>query len=362
MAMRFAIIGLPFSGKTTIHSALSGIDMNELPEVSPGSGIHLSTVHYDNDERLREIARIYNSRKITPISFELMDFPGFDFSAPSGREQIRRHIADVRQCDLLILVVRAFENDSVPRYRNRIDPQADLDELLEEFVFADMDQITRRIEKLEVSVKKPTPNRENDMKELDLLRRCLAALEQGNPIENVPSSEQEKKMLKTFALLTQHPIVVIINIDENQLDREFDLQIPNIVKGFDVCVGKFEQELAQLDPDDRKMFMEEAGLKEFSRDRLFKMFFAGLNTITFYTAGENEARAWTLESNKSAVDAAGKIHTDIARGFIRAETISYDDIIACGSEKQAKQEGKLRAEGKNYIVKDGDIILFRFNV
>ncbi len=362
MAMRFAIIGLPFSGKTTIHSVLSGIDPNELPELAPGSGIHLSTVHYENDERLHRIAKIYNSQKITPISFELIDFPGFDFSSPAGREQIRRHVADVRQCDLLVLVVRAFESEAVPPYRNRINPQADINELMEEFIFADMDQLTRRIEKLEVSSKKPTPNKENDLKELDLLRRCLKALETGNPIEDVPANEQEKKMLKTFALLTQHPIVVIINIDESQIGKKFDFKLPNIVKGTDVCAGRFEQELAQLEPEDRTVFMEEAGLKEFSKDRLFKLFFSGLNIVTFYTAGENEARAWLIESNRSAVEAAGKIHTDIARGFIRAETISYQDLIDAGSEKQAKQEGKLRAEGKDYIVKDGDIILFRFNV
>jgi len=259
-------------------------------------------------------------------------------------------------------VVRAFANESVPPYRNRIDPQADINELMEEFVFADMDQLTRRIEKLEISSKKPTPNKENDIKELDLLKRCLDALEQGKSIENVPANEQEKKMLKTFALLTQHPIVVIINIDENQLDGNFDLHIGGMIKGSAVCAGKFEQELNQLEPQDREAFMSEAGLSEFSRDKIFKLFFSSLNMVTFYTAGENEARAWLIESNNSAVEAAGKIHTDIARGFIRAETVSYDDLVVCGSEKQAKQEGKLRAEGKEYIVKDGDIILFRFNV
>lgn len=362
MGLRFAIIGLPFSGKTTVHSALSGIDVSELTEVSHGSGIHLSTVHYENDERLHKIAEIYKSRKITTISFELMDFPGFDFASPSGRDQIRRHIADVRQCDLLILVVRAFENDAVPPYRNRIDPQADLNELMEEFVFADMDQLTRRIEKLEVSVKKPTPNRENDIKELDLLKRCLGALEEGKSIENVPANEHEKKMLKTFALLTQHPIVVIINIDENQIGKDFDLQVGGMVKGSAVCAGRFEQELNQLEAQDREAFMAEAGLTELSRDEIFRLIFSSLNMVTFYTAGDNEARAWLLESGSTAVEAAGKIHTDIARGFIRAETVSYDDIVSCGSEKQAKQEGKLRAEGKEYIVKDGDIILFRFNV
>ncbi len=362
MAVRFAIIGPPYSGKTTVLSAISGIAVEELPEVQPGSGSHLATVRYLQDQRLQALHGMYNSKKTTPVSFELMDFAGFDLSTASGREQMRRQVADVRQCDLLIIVLRAFKDETTPMYRDRIDPQGDLDELTEEFVFADMEQVTRRIEKLEASIKKPLATREQDKKELDLLKRCLAALEQGKPLDQVPINAEEMKMLKGFTLLTQHPLLVIVNVGEDQVGEVFDLKVGPMIKGSMVVAGKFEQELWQLSEEDRGTFMSEAGVKEMSQDRLIQMGLKGMGYILFYTSGEDDARAWLLEEGAKAVVAAGKIHSDIARGFIRAETMSFEDLMSCGSEKEAKAQGKRRLEGKDYIVKDGDVIEFRFNV
>ena len=239
MAVRFAIIGPPYSGKTTVLSAISGIAVEELPEVQPGSGSHLATVRYLQDQRLQALHGMYNSKKTTPVSFELMDFAGFDLSTASGREQMRRQVADVRQCDLLIIVLRAFKDETTPMYRDRIDPQGDLDELTEEFVFADMEQVTRRIEKLEASIKKPLATREQDKKELDLLKRCLAALEQGKPLDQVPINAEEMKMLKGFTLLTQHPLLVIVNVGEDQVGGVFDLKLGPMIKGSMVVAGKF---------------------------------------------------------------------------------------------------------------------------
>ncbi len=343
-------------------SAISGVGGDHLPETQPGSGMHLATLKYETDQRLWALHRMHNSRKVTPVTFEIMDFPGFDLTNQAGRDHMRRLVADVRQCDLLVIVLRAFEDASIPAYRNRVDPQADLDELTEEFVFADMEQVTRRIEKLEGEVKKPTPKREQDKKELDLLKRCLTALEQQKPVDQVPTNAEEQKLLKGFTLLTQHPLLVIINASEDQLAKPFELKMGRMIKGSMVCAGKFEQELWQLPDEDRKTFMAEAGVKETIQDPFIRQALNGLGMILFYTSGEDDARAWLLEKGAKAVEAAGKIHSDIARGFIRAETVHFDDLMAAGSEKQARAVGKLRQEGKDYVVKDGDVIEFKFNV
>jgi GTP-binding protein YchF len=362
MAVRFAVIGPPFSGKTTILSAISGIAVQDLPEVQPGSGSHLATVRYLQDPRLQALHKMHNSKKTTPVSFELMDFPGFDLSTSAGRDHMRRQVADVRQCDLLIIVLRAFEDETTPAYRDRINPQADLDELTEEFVFADMEQVSRRIEKLEASIKKPSATRDLDKKELDLVKRCLAALEQGKPLDQVPINAEEAKLLKGFTLLTQHPLLVIMNVGEDQVNKTFDLKLGPMIKGSMVIAGKFEQELWQLSEEDRATFMAEAGVTEMAQNRLIQMGLKGMGYILFYTSGEDDARAWLLEEGAKAVEAAGKIHSDISRGFIRAETMSFEDLMACGSEKEARAQGKRRLEGKDYIVKDGDVIEYRFNV
>ncbi len=362
MAVRLAVIGPPFSGKTTLLSAVSGATGEHLHEIQPGSGMHLVTLKYEQDQRLLALHKMHSSRKLTPATFEMMDFPGFDLTSQPGRDHMRRVVAEVRQCDLLVIVLRAFADPSTPPYKNRIDPQADLDELTEEFVFADMEQVSRRIEKLEASVKKPSATKELDKKELDLLKRCLAALEQGKPVDQVPANPEEMKLIKGFTLLTQHPLLVIINVSEDQLNQKFELKLGRMIKGSMVCAGRFEQELWQLSGEERSAFMAEAGVKETIQDRLIKMGLDGLGMILFYTTGEDDSRAWLLEKGARAVEAAGKIHSDISRGFIRAETVHYTDLIACGSEKQARAAGKLRLEGKDYIVKDGDVIEFRFNI
>jgi len=362
MAIRFAVIGPPFSGKTTLLSAISGVMGEHLHETQPGSGIHLVTVKYEHDARRLALAKLHKSRKTTPVSFEAMDFPGFDLTTAAGRDHARRLVADVRQCDLLVIVLRGFKDASVPAYKNRVDPQGDLDELMAEFVFADMDQISRRIEKLEASSKKPTANRELEKREMDLLKRSLAALEQGQPLDRVPTTGEETKMLKGFTLLTQHPLLVIINVSEDQLGQPFDLKPGGMIKGCLTCAGRFEAELWGLSEEERSAFMTEAGVTEVIQDRLVRTALDALGMILFYTSGEDDARTWLLERGAKAVEAAGKIHSDIARGFIRAETVSYEDLMACGSEKQARAEGKLRLEGKDYVVKDGDVIEFRFNI
>lgn len=361
MADRLAIIGFPFSGKTTVLQAACGIGREHL-HAGGESGEHIGTLKHEHDPRLLRLAEIYESRKLTPLTLELWDFPGFDLTTEPGRQHARRLLAEVRQCDLLVIVLRAFENPSVPQYRDRIDPAADLDELMEEFVFADMDQLSRRIEKLEQQQKKPSPTREQEKKEIALLKRCLEALEAGQGLHEVVHGVEEDKMLRSFALLTQRPCVVIINVDENRLGQEFALKPHPMVRSSLVCAVEYERQLQELSDEDREVFLAEAGITELLADRLAEAAMSAMGRIRFYTAGDNEARAWPLGAGISAVEAAGKIHSDIARGFIRAETIAYADIDALGAVKEARSAGKLRLEGKDYVIKDGDVIFFRFNI
>jgi len=362
MAYRFALIGFPFSGKTTTLQAACQLGPEHLLRAGNEYGEHVGTVKFTEDDRLLEIAEREKSRKLVYVNCELWDFPGFDLSTEAGRQRARRLVGEVRQCDLLVLVLRAFKDPSTPCYRDRIDPQADLEEMMEEFVFADMDQLTRRIEKLEGQIKKPTPRRDEDKKELELLKRCLAAMEAGESIDELVRTEDEQRMLRGFTLLTRRPCVVIINTDEDNRDVTVDAGAYPMVRSVMTCAAEYERQLEELDASDREAFLADAGIMELIGKRLIVSGFAAMDVIIHYTAGENEARAWEIPVNSKAVDVAGNIHSDIARGFIRAETVSYDDLMACGSIKEAKAAGKLRLEGKDYIVQDGDVILFRFNV
>jgi hypothetical protein len=361
MAEQLAIIGFPSSGKTTVLRAACGLSSDQLPAAGE-LGEHVATIKFAGDERLQWLAKLCNSAKIVPLSVELRDFPGIDLSTELSRQRIRKTVAEVRQCELLVVVLRAFDNPSVPIHRDRIDPAADLDELMEEFVFADMDQLTRRIEKLESQIKKPSPNRDRDQRELALLRRGLSALEAGESLETIVQTTEEKTMLRGFTLLTQRPCVVIINTDEDKLDRTWQLKSYPAVKSILTAAAEYEQQVHELPESDRQTFLCEVNITERLGDRLLKAALDAVDTTIFYTAGEPETRAWPIPSGTRAVDAAAEIHSDLARGFIRAETVHYDDLRACGSHKEARAQGKLRQEGKDYIVRDGDVILFKFNV
>jgi len=361
MSYRLALIGFPFSGKTTVLQAACGIGPDHLHSAGDLDQ-HVGTLKFADDDKLDWLTELYDSKKSTPVSFELWDFPGFDLTSEQTRHQARRLLGEVRQCDLLVVVLRAFKNPSVPAYRDRVDPGSDLEELMEEFVFADMDQLARRIEKLETQVKRPTPTRDRDRKELDLLKRCLDALEAGKAVEGLVQNTEEDTLLRGFALLTQRPCVVIINTDEDKLSETDELKPYPAIKGKFVCAAEYERQLLELGEEERRPFLDEAGITEMLAGRLIKSSFEALGLITFYTASSPETRAWAIPRGLPAIEAASKVHSDMARGFIRAETISFDELQACGSYKQARADGKLRLEGKDYIVQDGDVILFRFNV
>ena len=356
--MRVALIGPPSSGKSTLFAAIAQAGGSHV-DLSRPDQPHLAVVKVP-DERLEWLARLYNPKKFTPAELEFLDLPGMDLSDEAGRARARAHWAAMRQSDMLLMVVRAFADDAVAAYRGRISPEGDVGELREEMLFADLDQVTSRTEKLEAAVKKPTPRRDEQVRELDLMKRLGAALEAGQPVAQALSGPAEDKLLRSFAFLSHKPALVVLNVDESQAGKEGPPQCERLP-----CLqlsARIEQELSQLSPPERAEFLADLNLQASARDRLIRACYTGVNLVSFLTAGEDECRAWTIPAGTTAVDAATEIHSDIARGFIRAETVAYEDLHALGDMKAAKAAGKVRLEGKTYIVRDGDIINFRFAV
>lgn len=313
------------------------------------------------DRRLKPLAKIFASKKITHANIEFTDFPGFSLADAHGREQFRKHLPDIRSTDCLVVVVRAFESDAVPAYRNRVDPSADLVEIREELVFGDLETVTNRIEKLEAALKKPTRH-DAERRELAVLHRCREALEDSRSISSVLEETTEAAgLLNSFPFLTEKPLIVVFNVAEDHAADE-EPPVPAYARAAVLLSAELEAEMARLEEADRAVFLADMGLDAPAQERLIRACHDALGYITFLTAGPTEARAWSAPRGITAVEAAGRIHTDLARGFIRAETVAYTDLLAIGDYKAAKAAGKVRQEGKGYIVQDGDVILIKFNI
>jgi len=354
--MRVALIGPPQSGKSTLFSAITGQVLDRAMAVHE----QVAVVQVP-DERLAWLAQECKSKKVTPATLDFVDVPGFSLASAHGRAEFLRHVPSLRQCDGLVAVVRDFENESVPAYRERIDPKADLAELETELVFGDLEQLTKRIERLEKQLRKPTQHKEDDKRELELLRRCNDALEADKPISTALQTDEEAKLLRSFALLTEKPLIAVLNVSEQHAAETAVFERAAAGVSISLC-AEIEAEIAQLDQADRAEFLAELGIVKPVRQRMIRACYEGLGLISFLTSGEQEARAWSGARGATALEAAGKIHTDMVRGFIRAEVVAYADLTATGGFKQAKAAGKVRLEGKSYEVQDGDVILFRFNV
>jgi len=355
--MKVALIGPPQSGKSTLFAAVAEAAAGHM-DTHRADQARLAVVKVP-DERVLWLADHYKPKKITYAELEFLDVPGFDLTDEAGRSRAKAHWAAMRQCDMLVFVVRSFASDSVEPYRKRIDPLGDVQELLAEMIFADLDQVLTRIEKVQASLKKPSAKKEEQARELDLMERLRAALENEKPISSAIQSETESKLCKSFGFLSQKPGLVVLNQGEDGdgASAETMQDMPLLALS-----AKIEEEISQLPPDERKEFLADLGLPASARDRLVKASYTRCNLVSFLTAGEDECRAWTIPAGTEAVAAAGEIHSDIARGFIRAETVSFDDLKTAGDMKAVKAAGRIRLEGKTYIVKDGDIINFRFAV
>jgi len=361
--MKIGLIGLNQTGKTTLFSLLTGKDDGAVISGGKGSAnIGTCTVP---DERIDFLSELYKPKKTTYAKIELTDIAGFSVSDDNHSSGASRFLNDVRPCDALVHVLRAFESDSVVHDLGSIDPARDLEAVETEMLFADLEMIEKRIGRIKAG-KKIT--KENEI-EIELLERCFVWLEKGGSILDMELSEQERVYTRSFAFLTEKPRLAVINLDEagweskkfpnHEALRELciKLNIPLI----ELCVD-MELEISRLPQEDKELFMADMGITQSGVATLAQAAYSLLGLISFITVGEDEVRAWTIDDGTVAKSAAGKIHTDIERGFIRAEVVKYDSLYELGSMPKVKEKGLFRLEGKEYLVEDGDIINFRFNV
>ncbi|MEW6117001.1 MAG: redox-regulated ATPase YchF [Nitrospirota bacterium] len=365
--MRLAIIGLSNSGKTTIFNALTGqnLETTTYPTISGEPNYGVVKVP---DDRVDRLAEIYRPKKITYATVEYVDYIGLTKGDVAQNRKVFDLIKDV---DAIVHVVRAFEDASISHPMNEVNPLRDVETLEMELVFGDLEFVEKRLERMEESAKKGKKPNEAEKK---LLLKCREALEKEIPLRNMHFDEEEQKLMKPLQFVSTKPEVIVINLGEKELntERAADLQrrvetliaergVAETTKVVVLC-GKIEMEIAQLSPDEARAFLDDLGIEEPALNKLIKVSYDLLGLISFLTSGEDEVRAWTITRGTNAQKAAGKIHSDIERGFIRAEVVGYDDFIADGSMAAARDRGHLRLEGKTYEVKDGDIINFRFNV
>jgi hypothetical protein len=355
--MRLGIIGLPSSGKTTLFNALT---RSNLPtgEMSGGDRVEVHTSAVDvPDKRLVDVSKIFSPRKTTYTKVTYADIGGLTIGA--GRGGLPGELVNqLEQVDGLLLVVRAFENPAVPHPHGELDPARDVRGVMAEFLLHDMVTVERRLEKLEEDRQKGGREVGEIEREQALFTRLMEVLGGGKPLREADLSPEEQQRVGGFGLLSMIPILVVCNTsDEGAPIGLVEGDDPNIL-----IHGKIEMEIAQLPPEDEGDFLTEYGISEPGRERVIRASYDALGLLTFFTGNDEEARAWTLKQGSTCLDAADTIHSDIARGFIRAEVIAWDELVALGSLAVARAQGKLRVEGKDYIVSDGDVLYIRFNV
>ena len=363
--MKMGIVGLPNVGNSTMFNAITkaGAECANYPfcTIEPNVGVVAVP-----DERLQKLAEIYHPQKVTPAVIEFVDIAGLVKGASHGEGLGNKFLSHIREVDSIVEVVRCFEDTNIVHVDGSIDPIRDIETINLELVFADLETIEKKID----SIKKKIKADKKYIQELELLEKMKEWLLQGKPARTIELNEEEKEMLKDAFLLTMKPILYIANVSEEQLTNvEHDENVKKVKEYakqekaavIPLCV-KIEEELASLDGEDQKEMLEALGLEESGLDKVIKISYDLLGLMSFLTAGEPEVRAWTIKKGTKAPQAAGKIHSDIERGFIRAEIISYNDLIKEGSATAVKEKGLMRLEGKEYVMQDGDIVLFRFNV
>jgi GTP-binding protein YchF len=362
--MKIGIVGLPFVGKTTIFNALTSAQA-KVGEFTLGVKEANRGMVKVPDERVYKIASLYQPKKTTPAEVEYIDVAGLvKENKEKGSEGEFYH--SLREVDELAHVVRVFADENVSHVSGTIDPKRDIKSLDLDLILIDLDIIEKRLKRLEKSV--TSSKVEEEKRELAILHRFKESLDEGIPLREVPLSPEEGKLIRGYAFLSLKPMLLLLNLDENQYSQrekiESDFSDLTQFKNVAVCsmCGKLEMELSQLEEKDRKVFMEDLGVDQLATQRVVDASFKLLNLISFFTANENEVRAWSIPSGTHALKAAGTVHTDMERGFIKAEVITVDKLLELGSIHKAKEKGELKLEGKDYVVQDGDVIFFRFNV
>ena len=364
--MKLGIVGLPNVGKSTLFNAITdaGAQSANYPFCTIEPNIGVVAVP---DKRLDKLAEMYDPDKYTPASIEFVDIAGLVKGASKGEGLGNKFLSNIRECDAIVHVVRCFENDDIIHVEGNINPARDIETINLELILSDVEMLERRIDK----TKKMLKGDKKYQKDIDLFERVLDALNEGKPARSVECDDDEKAILSEVALLTNKPVIYAANMSDEDFSNGIDsnegykavqkIAAEEHAGVLPIC-AQIEEEIVEMDKEEKEMFLADMGLEESGLDRLIKECYALLGLISYLTAGKQEVRAWTIKKGTKAPQAAGKIHTDFERGFIKAEVVNYQDLLDNGSLAAAREKGIVGMEGKDYVVKDGDVILFRFNV
>jgi len=368
MSINIGIIGLPQSGKTTVFNALTGGKADTFTHTADGLSPHIGIARVP-EPRLKLLDEMLHPKKLVPAEARYMDVGASVKSLAQDRGIGGELLNQLSTVDTLVCVIRAFTDETIPHPEGSLDVRRDFDTLNMELVFSDLAIMERRLEKLEISLKGAKPQeRQGFLQEKDILMRFKADLESDKPIRELELEPAAARLISNYQFLTAKPLLIVVNIGEEELpgaaslEAELNEQYSGSKCRVITLCGKLEMELAQMEENEAKEFRADFGIEEPGLERTIKMSYELSNLIPFFTIASNEVRAWSIKKGTTAVKAAGKIHTDMEKGFIRAEGIGFDDLVKCGSIAEAKKQGLLRLEGKDYVIQDGDVITFLFNV